>query len=224
VPGVVTSTSGHGAGHAAAGLHKPPSSPDATVNHCFQGRHDGIVVCKIVLGAQGHRNVRRDPRTVIAGKGVLPEPIRDAHPKARPRQDGDGLPADGVGPRAGRLTDDHRGLSQVSRALFARLKELANLATNVRSSFSVIPLTLSPHSQIWLTDEAGTGGRGGRADRVGRQPSLRGRTELRSTTLQPLRSCLIRSRFPESSISVASRRSRVSSRFALVTQRAVCLR
>ena len=41
---------------------------------------------------------------------------------------------------------------------------------------------------------------------------------------QPLRSGLMRSRFPESSISVASRRCRVSSRFALVTQRAACLR
>ena len=42
--------------------------------------------------------------------------------------------------------------------------------------------------------------------------------------LQPLRSCLMCSRFPESSISVASRRFRVPSRFALVTQRAACLR
>ncbi len=42
--------------------------------------------------------------------------------------------------------------------------------------------------------------------------------------LQPLRSCLMRCRLRESSINVASRRTRVSSRFALVTQRAACLR
>lgn len=40
----------------------------------------------------------------------------------------------------------------------------------------------------------------------------------------PLRSCLMRSPFDESSISVASRRARVSSRFALVTQRAASRR
>ena len=39
--------------------------------------------------------------------------------------------------------------------------------------------------------------------------------------LQSLRNCLIRSRFPESSISVESRRCRVSSRFAAMTHLAV---